>query len=126
MANILIVDDDLDIVDTFADILRSLGHTVRTATNGEEGLRVLRSAALPDVVLLDCDMPVMTGPEMAHQMLVHDLGEENIPVVLVSARPDLREIAGRLATRYFVAKTGHIDDFLRVVNRALRERVAPL
>lgn len=125
MANLLIVEDDRDIVDAFADILRNKGHTVRTAHNGKQGLCKLREQPLPDAVLLDVEMPVMTGPEMAHLMLLHDAGEERIPVILISARPNLPEIAKAVGTPYFVPKPGGIEVFLEVINRALVERISP-
>ena len=126
MAHLLLVDDDSDIVESFGDLLRGMGHDVRTASTGEEGLAVLRAAPLPDAVVLDVDMPVLSGPGMAHKMLLHDAGEQNIPIVLTSAREDLPQIAGRMGTPYFLAKTGDIDAFLNLLDRALRERKAPL
>ncbi len=125
MADLLLVDDDGDIVEALAELLRLEGHEVRTARNGAEGLQALHAAPLPDVVVLDVDMPVMGGPAMAHQMLLHDAGEEKIPVTLVSGRPDLPQIAARMGTPYFVPKGTDFDKFLNVLDRALRERVAP-
>jgi len=58
-------------------------------------------------------------------MLLHDAGEENIPVILVSARNDLPEIAGQMGTPYFFAKSGDSRASLDVLDRALRQRVAP-
>ena len=59
-ATVLVVDDDPDTVDTMRDILEEEGHTVLSARNGLEGLEVaLRT--VPDLVLLDLDMPVMDG-----------------------------------------------------------------
>jgi CheY-like chemotaxis protein len=125
MANILLVDDDRDVVECFGDLLREDGHEVRTAGTGKEGLQVLRAAPLPDAVVLDVDMPLLDGPGMAHQMVVHDAGEEHIPVVLLSARLDLRQIAERMGTPYFASKAGDPENLLATINRALLERVAP-
>jgi two-component system OmpR family response regulator len=59
-ATVLVVDDDPDTVETMRDILEEEGHTVLSARNGREALEVaLRS--VPDLVLLDLDMPVMDG-----------------------------------------------------------------
>ena len=126
MAPILFVDDDRDIEETFGDLLRSRGHEVRTASSGEQGLQLLKAAPLPDVVILDVDMAGMTGPAMAHQMLVHDAGQEHIPVILMSGNSALAEIAGRMGTPYFLAKTGDLAAFFDMVDRAIRERTAPL
>jgi len=63
-----------------------------TAANGADGLLVLNSAALPDCIVLDVDMPKLTGPEMAREMVKHDHGQEYVPIVLVSGRADLRRL----------------------------------
>lgn len=125
MARLLLVDDDRDVVDAFVEILRDEGHEVRVAHTGREGLQALRTGPLPELVVLDVDMPVLGGPEMAHQMLLHDAGEEKVPVVLVSARHDLPQIAARMGTPYFVQKSGDIERFLSTIRRALDERRPP-
>src|SRR5688500_947659 len=53
MANLLLVDDDGDLIETLAEVLRRAGHDVRTAGDGQQGLRALHDASLPDVVVLD-------------------------------------------------------------------------
>jgi DNA-binding NtrC family response regulator len=126
MANLLLVDDDNDLVEGLGELLREEGHEVRTACTGEEGLKLLRAAPLPDAVVLDVDMPILGGPGMAHQMLLHDAGEENVPVFLVSGNEDLPQIAARMGTPYFLAKPCGIAAFLVLLERALRERRAPL
>ena len=125
MANLLLVDDDGDLVEALADQLRSEGHEVRTANNGEEGLELLRTLPLPDAVVLDVDMPILGGPGMAHQMLVHDAGQEMIPIILVSAGNNLTEIAQKMGTSYFLRKPCDLTTFLALLDRALRERTAP-
>jgi CheY-like chemotaxis protein len=126
MAQLLLVDDDHDVVDLLGELLRAKGYDVRTAATGEDGLLVLRSAPLPDAIVLDVDMPVLGGPGMAHKMLLHDAGEEKIPILLVSARQDLPEIAKLMGTPYFLRKPTELRDLLDLLERALIERVAPL
>jgi DNA-binding NtrC family response regulator len=126
VAHLLLVDDDNDIVDALGELLRAEGHEVHTASTGEEGLVVLRASPLPDALVLDVDMPVLGGPGMAHKMLLHDAGEEKVPIILMSARQDLPEIAREMGTAYVVKKPTTIDAFLTVLDRALRERRAPL
>ena len=62
MANLLLVDDDNDLVEALRDLLRAEEHVVHTASTGEEGQLVLRSASLPDALVLDVAMPVLGGP----------------------------------------------------------------
>jgi DNA-binding NtrC family response regulator len=125
MAHVLLVDDDEDIVGIFAQLLRREGHDVSTASTGEDGLRALRAAPLPDLVVLDVDMPILGGPEMAHKMFLHDAGEEKVPILLMSGRENLPEIAGRMGTRYFLRKPADSAKFLEMLDRALREHGAP-
>jgi FixJ family two-component response regulator len=127
MANIFIVDDDVDSVDACRQLLESAGHCVRARHSGEEGLAALANAALPDCLLLDVDMPMMNGPAMAHQMLLHDGGEERIPILLVSGRNDLPAVAARMGTPYFLAKDSadYGDVLLKILDRAIIERRAP-
>ena len=125
MAHLLLVDDDRDIVEALGELLRAEGHQVHSASTGEEGLEVLRAAPLPDVLVLDVDMPVLGGPGMAHKMLLHDAGEEHVPIVLMSARDDLPQIAREVGTPYVVTKPASFEGFLVVLDRALRERREP-
>ncbi len=127
MANVLIVDDDSDIVELSTELLQSAGHRIQTGYNGEQGLKSMDAGPLPDCVLLDVDMPVLSGPEMAHRMLVHDAGEERIPILLVSGRNDLPDVAARMGTPYFLRKAGpdYGEVLLKILDRALRERRAP-
>jgi FixJ family two-component response regulator len=127
MATILIIDDDFDIVDASKELLESVGHCVRIGHSGEEGLASLAKAALPDCLLLDVDMPTMNGPGMAHQMLLHDAGEEKIPILLVSGRNDLPAVAARMGTPYFLAKgsADYGEVLLQLLGRAIIERRAP-
>lgn len=127
MASVLIVDDDLDLVEASRDLLESAGHQIQTGHTGEEGLESLHRLPLPDCLLLDVDMPKLNGPGMAHEMLVHNAGQEKIPIVLVSGRSDLRELAAKMGTPYFLAKAGvdYGPILVKLLARALRERRAP-
>lgn len=80
---------------------------------------------LPDAVILDVEMPHLTGPEMARRMICHDAGMEAVPVVLVSGIVGLPEVATRLGTPYFLAKPFDLDDLLHVLGRALEDKQPP-
>jgi DNA-binding NtrC family response regulator len=124
MADLIIVDDDTDMGDLLSDFLRSEGHDVRVARNGAEGLELIRDRA-PDLTIVDVEMPIMTGPDMALQLLVHDCGLEEIPVVLCSGVLHLGDVAARVGTPYFVAKPYELAELDAVIRRALVERRAP-
>jgi DNA-binding response OmpR family regulator len=125
LADLLIVDDDVDCALTLADILRASGHEVRTACDGSEGLSLLQNKQ-PDLVVLDVDMPVIDGPRLAQLMFLHDLGLELVPILLCSGIIDLRSTAATVGTPYFLSKPYRLESLLRLLDLALIERTAPL
>jgi CheY-like chemotaxis protein len=124
MADVLIVDDNDDIRSLLAAILRVVGHQVREAADGLKGLELV-SARTPDLVLLDVEMPVLTGPEMAYELFLRDRGDENIPIILLSGVVGLPELADAVGTPYFLAKPYSPDSLLRLVDWALSEHIPP-
>lgn len=124
MADVLIIDDDLDNAEALSLIIESAGHAVRVGYNGEEGLRMAHERS-PDVALLDVEMPVLSGPAMALGMLIHNMGLEKVPVILLSGSPDLERVAAEVGTPYFLTKPYRMVEILALVRRALVERLAP-
>lgn len=62
--DIVIVDDSEDNVELLAELLRVNGHTVRTALDGVQALRLFEER-VPEVALLDLGLPGMSGYELA-------------------------------------------------------------
>jgi CheY-like chemotaxis protein len=58
--DVLVVDDDPDLRESIAEILRLRGYRVRTCSNGKEALAAVEAAA-PALLLLDLMMPVIDG-----------------------------------------------------------------
>lgn len=99
---ILIVDDEPDLVSTVEYRLKFADCDVVTASNGEEGLR--RAAAeMPDLILLDTNMPVMNGHEMLER-LRGDAALKHIPVIMLTARCEPPDIA--------MASTHGVSDYV--------------
>lgn len=124
MAEVLVVEDDEDIALLIELFLARAGRHVRRGRNGEEGL-VLMAEALPDVVVLDIEMPLLDGPGMAARVLVDDAGRERVPIVLVSGAVGLPAIAERVGTPYSLAKPCEPLALLALVAKALAERRFP-
>jgi DNA-binding NtrC family response regulator len=124
MADLLVVDDDRDLGELMVSLLESQGHRVRVGRNGREGLALVAERH-PELVLLDVDMPFLTGPEMTYRMFLRDLGQETIPIVLLSAVRNLSEVARVVGTPYFLGKPYDFSSLSRLVARALVERQAP-
>ncbi len=124
MAELLIVDDDEDLADLLGEILSADGHHFRVAHNGREGLELV-SQQRPDLVLLDVDMPVLRGPEMAYELFLRNCGDEQIPVALLSGTVGLSAVATSVGTPYFLAKPYTLGSVRRLLARALEERISP-
>lgn len=80
---VLVVDDDAGNRATIAELLRPLGFDVVEADNGQTGLERAQ-AVTPDLVLMDCQMPVMGGREATRSLRqLPDCSE--VPIIVVSA-----------------------------------------
>ena len=66
-ARVLLVDDDPRLLTVLSDVLRSEGHAITTAANGDEALAVFDPGA-HDVVITDLGMPKMNGWEVAERI----------------------------------------------------------
>ena len=67
MANVLIIDDDETVLETFQIVLSSSGHQLQTASNGALGIEATKTNAL-DVMVTDVVMPEKDGLEVLMQM----------------------------------------------------------
>lgn len=82
---VLLVEDEPDQREVAAELLRLEGFEVTTAQDGLDAVLHLRtSAVLPDVVLLDLEMPIMDGRQFRAWQL-RDPGARSVPVVVLSS-----------------------------------------
>jgi phosphoserine phosphatase RsbU/P len=88
-ANILVVDDGPANLRLLTVMLSSLGCQVRTATTGELALSAI-ATAIPDLVLLDVNMPGMDGYKVC-QTLKANPETQDIPVIFISALDELMD-----------------------------------
>lgn len=90
---VLIVDDSSAIRAFLKMILKGAGFSVAEARNGREGLKAM--AELPDLVLLDWNMPEMDGFEMLH-CLRADARCNGVKVMMVTTENNMEEITRAL------------------------------
>ena len=81
---VLVVEDDFSTRELLRRILHDAGWTVQTATQGAEGLAVLRDQP-PDLILTDLMMPEMDGFESIRQVRAGTPGA-TIPIIVLTAR----------------------------------------
>ena len=84
---ILAIDDNPANCDLLARRLKKQGHTVTTATNAQQALRLIQAISY-DLILLDVIMPGVNGLELLKQLKRHHVWR-HIPVIMISALDDL-------------------------------------
>lgn len=105
---ILLVDDDIDLLDTLVRLLGRQGYTCRVASSGDEGIRAMEAES-PDVVVTDLRLPGMDGLAVARHAQQH---LPPIPVIVMTAyatsetRQDVRRMGG---TTYVTKPFANID-----------------
>jgi DNA-binding response OmpR family regulator len=83
VTRILVVDDDTSMVGMVTMLLGSEGFEVSTAYDGETALRRVREDA-PDLVMLDMQLPRMSGEEVARRVRE----TSTIPVIMLTGRKE--------------------------------------
>ena len=123
--SILIIEDDEGVRDSLAAVLREDGRAVETAEGGAQALRRLRRDPLPTLILLDLMMPDMDGIDFRRAQLAEPRLRD-IPVIIISARPDVATQAAELGAEDFLRKPMSFEELLHVVqNRAVTEVGSP-
>jgi len=117
MNHILIIDDDESVRDSLADFLKENGYLVTTATNGHEGLELLKSEKF-DVFLVDLVMPGMGGLD-----LLKKVSEMNIttPAIIITAFGTVQTAveAMKIGAFDYVTKPFVLDELLIIIDRAI-------
>lgn len=101
---ILIVDDDPNIMDKLATLLATRYDT-EVASNGFDALERINAGSF-DAVLLDLRMPGLDGPGFVQELAKHRI---HIPIILMSASPNLPQQARSLGIRHYLAKPFDIE-----------------
>lgn len=101
--DVLVADDDPDILEFVARVVRSVGCSVTTAGRGDEALELARTLR-PRLVLLDVLMPGIDGTELC-QTLRGDAALSALPIILLSAMGNrLEQVADQAGATDCLAK----------------------
>ena len=121
---ILLVEDEPAQREILAYNLESEGFDVRRAENGEEAI-LLVAEALPDLIILDWMMPLLSGSEVCRQLKTRE-DTRNIPVIMLSARSEEVDTVRGLETGAddYVVKPYSMRELMARVRTQLR-RVRP-
>ncbi len=119
-AQVLVVDDELGIRETFQEVLEEEGYDVATAADFFEAEALLAERSF-DVVVTDIVMPRVNGLELLRRVREID---EDIPVIMITGEPDVSTAARavRHGAYDYVAKPITLDALLHVVGRAAEKK----
>ncbi|MGD1713867.1 hybrid sensor histidine kinase/response regulator [Dapis sp. BLCC M172] len=118
--NILIVDDIPENLKLLSQILKNAGHKVRAVTNGKLALKAI-NAQLPDLILLDINMPEIDGYEVCEQLKAN-LKNENIPVIFLSALDEVfnKVKAFSVGGLDYIIKPFYLEEVLIIIQNQLQ------
>lgn len=101
---VCLVDDDANLREIYSIALNREGYDVLLAENGDEGLELIKREK-PAVILLDLQMPIMTGFDVLKELRA-DQELAAIPVIILSNvdNEDAFKEVGKFDTRFYVVK----------------------
>lgn len=102
---VCIIDDDPNLRDIYLIKFHQEGFDVVLASDGDEGLKVIREQ-MPDIILLDLQMPVKNGIEVL-QELDADEKLSKIPVIVLTNidQEEAFKKVGKYETRFYLIKS---------------------
>jgi len=118
MKSILVVDDDRDLQNVLRLSLEHAGYEVVSAFSGEQALEIVENYGVPHLVIVDINMPGMTGLEFCDKLQEFS----DVPIIILTSEADtdvlvnsIEQYAEDYMTKPFVTR-----EFLARVDRLLR------
>jgi CheY-like chemotaxis protein len=121
MANLLIVDDDIDGSKPLCEFLSKAGHRARCVRNGREAMMEILSNP-PDLLVLDLFMPEMDGGSLL-EVLRSYLRLQSMPVVIWTGLPDspmVERVRHLKVNAIMVKGKATLDDMLQAIEQELQ------
>lgn len=119
---LFIEDDEIEVL-KFKKSLKKLGftHRILEAKNGEEALEILREKQeLPNVILLDLNMPKMNGLEFLKE-LKEDAHLRYIPAIIVTTSNNHQDMleSYKLGIAGYIIKPLRYEDYIKKIQRVV-------
>lgn len=115
---VLLVDDEPPIVSVLAAALRATGYDVQVAFSAKDAMLAL-AEVIPNVMLLDINLPDLTGWELLRRLSPAD--RERVPVIVFSASPLAASRVEEFRPAGVLVKPFPIDALLRLVEETATE-----
>ncbi|OGP95627.1 MAG: hypothetical protein A2157_09140 [Deltaproteobacteria bacterium RBG_16_47_11] len=118
---ILIVDDEVDLVETVRFPLEMEGYRVLVSYNGEDALNQARKEN-PDLILLDLMLPKLDGYKVC-RLLKFDDRYKHIPILMLTAKTQEKDktLGMETGANEYITKPFEMDDLLKKVKAYLNK-----
>jgi DNA-binding response OmpR family regulator len=124
MKTILVVDDNPDVINSLKIGLEDTTREYRIlgAENGQKCLELLNNNTMPDIILLDIMMPLMSGWEVFDR-IKKDPSLSSIPIIFLTARTDrIAKNAGNFLGDDYIEKPFNIVDLKKRIEMVFRNK----
>ncbi|MDV5120722.1 MAG: response regulator [Candidatus Scalindua sp.] len=118
MTTILLVEDDKNQRLLYEQELRHEGYEVVTASNGKEALEEVQEK-LPDIVIMDINMPKMDGIEAMGRILGKN---KEIPVIINTAYSNYKDSFMSWAADAYIVKTSDLSELKEKIKEVLAKK----
>lgn len=115
---ILIIDDETNLAGLIKHELAAKGYSVILASDGQEGINKLKIVT-PDLIILDINMPGMSGLEFYRRIMTSD-GQAMFPVLVLTSRAEFQEVFDDIHAAGFLPKPFHMTELLTKVDDILK------
>ena len=117
MKRILVVDDEEHICELYKMELEDEGYSVIMADSGKEALAAVERTS-PDLIVLDIQMPGLSGVEILETLVGRDKG---IPIILNTAYSHYKDDFTTWGADAYVVKSSDTTELKREIKRLLKE-----
>ena len=121
-SRILVIDDEEDICHFTKTVLERTGKfEVAVSTDSATGI-ALAKTNVPDLIILDVNMPNIDGGEIAHILREYKL-TSNIPIIFLTAllkKEEIEDKAGKIGKHTYIAKPATPQELIEKVESALK------
>lgn len=121
---VVVCDDDISLAELIQIELEEAGYAVAVAHDGSEGLRLIYEL-LPDLIVLDREMPVLSGTDVAKRIRMHRAARE-IPIIMLTSLSKAKQIVEGLGAGAsdYVAKPFLANELIARVGRFVAPHTA--
>ena len=124
---VVYIEDDQELVKLVSMFLKPRGYVVCGATDGHEGLKLVRKM-IPDVVLLDLMIPDLDGWDI-YKQLSADPSTKDIPVVVISAKAQpIDKVLGLHIAKVegYICKPFTPSEIIECIDQVIKQKSADL